>query len=145
MRGGCLVLLLIITGLWMGGQGAYTWVTNRKQTTLPAADFINSPPDAKWVKLEHARLDLLSIAYSSVLGAGPPNEVYIPVRGPGEADDQQIKVLLSSRDPRFTAFEEVGASSFTPVADGLGSRPPLSAAPAGDPEPLNKRSASSAA
>lgn len=44
------------------------------------------------------------MAYSSELGSGPPKEVYIPIRSPGDSDDQQVKVLLSSRDPRFTAF-----------------------------------------
>ncbi len=95
-RFGCLALVSFVM-LWGGGQGVYTWATNRQPVAMSCQDFVGAKPRAKWLRLTGCEVDLLGASYKQSIG-GRIKEAYLPVRPPGEEDGAALHVLLSTRD-----------------------------------------------
>lgn len=96
IRLGCLGYIIAIAMLWGGGQGVYTALKNRSPLEIAVADYVKAKPDAEWVVLKNAQLNLLEAAHRERLGK--ITEVFIPVRSPDEAIDGKVQVLMSTKN-----------------------------------------------
>lgn len=96
IRLGCLGYIIAIAMLWGGGQGVYTALKNRSPLEIAVVDYVKAKPDAEWVVLKNAQLNLLEAAHRERLGK--ITEVFIPVRSPDEAMDGDVHVLMSTKN-----------------------------------------------
>lgn len=96
IRLGCLGYLIAIAMLWGGGQGVYTALRNRSPLEITVVDYVKDKPDAEWVVLKDAQLNLMEAAHRERLGK--ITEVFIPVRSPNEAMDGDVHVLMSTKN-----------------------------------------------
>lgn len=109
---GCLGYLIVIALLWGGCQGVYTALKNRKPLEITVSDYIAQKPNAEWVTLKDAQLNLLEAAHKERLGK--ISEIFIPVRPKGESTDGQVHILLSTTNKDIvTALEDLNKSSGT--------------------------------
>lgn len=109
---GCLGYLVVIALLWGGCQGVYTALKNRQPLEITVTDYIAKKPDAKWVTLKNAQLNLLEAAHKGV--GGNISEIFIPVRPQGESTDTQVNILLSTKKQDIVAaLEDMNKSSAT--------------------------------
>ena len=106
---GCLGYLIVIALLYMGGQGIYTALKNREPLVISAKQYLAKPPNAEWVTLKDATLNLLESAHRESI-TGKIEEVFIPVRA-HENDEGPVKVLLSTKDKETIAAMEAIASA----------------------------------
>jgi hypothetical protein len=103
MKLGCLLPILSIGLIAVGGQGLYVGVTNRTPSVMTYQDFLQKKPSSGWIEVSDARLDLLSAVHESNRFTGTIKQVYIPV-GPravsegGGAGDDKIHLLLLTKD-----------------------------------------------
>lgn len=104
IRLGCFGYLIAIGLLWGGGQGIYVGMKNRAPVEISVADFIRAHPDAEWVTLKDARLNLLESAHRERLGKIA--ELFIPVRPVGEAVDAPVRILLETKNQETIAALE---------------------------------------
>jgi hypothetical protein len=109
---GCLGYLIVIALLWGGGQGVYTALKNRQPLQITVSDYIAKKPNAEWVTLKDAQLNLLEAAHKERLGK--ISEIFIPVRPKGESTDGPVHILLSTKDDTIVAaLEDLNKSSGT--------------------------------
>lgn len=109
---GCLGYLIVIALLWGGGQGVYTALKNRQPLEITVSDYIAKKPNAEWVTLKDAQLNLLEAAHKERLGK--ISEIFIPVRPKGESTDGPVHILLSTKDDAIVAaLEDLNKSSGT--------------------------------
>lgn len=109
---GCLGYLIVIALLWDGCQGVYTALKNRQPLEISVTDYIAKKPDAEWVTLKDAQLNLLEAAHKGHLGK--ISEIFIPVRPKGESTDAKVHILLSTKDKAIvSALEDLNQSSAT--------------------------------
>lgn len=109
---GCLGYLIVIALLWDGYQGVYTALKNRQPLEITVTDYIAKKPDAEWVTLKDAQLNLLEAAHKGHLGK--ISEIFIPVRPKGESTDAKVHILLSTKDKAIvSALEDLNQSSAT--------------------------------
>lgn len=101
---GCLGYLIVIALLWGGCQGVYTALKNRQPLEVTVSDYIAKKPDAEWVTLKDAQLNLLEAAHKEQLGK--ISEIFIPVRPKGESTDAPVHILLSTKDDTILAALE---------------------------------------
>jgi hypothetical protein len=107
---GCLGYLIAIALLWGGGQGVYTALKNRQPLEITVTDYIAKKPNAEWVTLKDAQLNLLEAAHKERLGK--ISEIFIPVRPKGESTDGPVHILLSTKDDAIVAaLEDLNKSS----------------------------------
>jgi len=107
---GCLGYLIVIALLWGGGQGVYTALKNRQPLQITVSDYIAKKPNAEWVTLKDAQLNLLEAAHKERLGK--ISEIFIPVRPKGESTDGPVHILLSTKDDAIVAaLEDLNKSS----------------------------------
>ncbi len=107
---GCLGYLIVIALLYGGGQGIYTALKNREPKVIPTKDYLARPPDAEWVTLKGATLNLLESAHRESSITGKIEEVFIPVRV-DENDSGPVKVLLATKDKETLATLEAISSA----------------------------------
>lgn len=93
---GCLPYMVVLVLLIMGAQGVYTAVKNRTPLEISVRDFITRKPDAEWITLTKAHLNLLEAAQLQRLGK--TEEVFIPVRPEPEPVETPVHLLLSTKD-----------------------------------------------
>lgn len=93
---GCLGYLIVIALLWGGCQGVYTALKNRQPLEITVAGYIAQKPNAEWVTLKDAQLNLLEAAHKGHLGK--ISEIFIPVRPKGETTEAPVHILLSTKD-----------------------------------------------
>lgn len=109
---GCLGYLIVIALLWGGCQGVYTALKNRQPLEITVSDYIAKKPNAEWVTLKDAQLNLLEAAHKERLGK--ISEIFIPVRPKGESTDGPVHILLSTKDDAIVAaLEDLNKSSGT--------------------------------
>lgn len=96
LRGGCFAILITLALLIGGGQMLYTGLKNREPLTLSAKDYLAKKPNVEWVHITGAECDLSSCATSGMLGN--VEELYIPVRVPGDARSKPVEVLLKTKN-----------------------------------------------
>lgn len=109
---GCLGYLIVIALLWGGCQGVYTALKNRQPLEVTVSDYIAKKPNAEWVTLKDAQLNLLEAAHKERLGK--ISEIFIPVRPKGESTDGPVHILLSTKDDAIVAaLEDLNKSSGT--------------------------------
>lgn len=109
---GCLGYLIVIALLWGGCQGVYTALKNRQPLEITVSDYIAKKPNAEWVTLKDAQLNLLEAAHKERLGK--ISEIFIPVRPKGESTDGPVHILLSTKnDAIVAALEDLNKSSGT--------------------------------
>ena len=101
MRPGCLGLILSVALLIGGGQGFYTALKNRQPVTMTVKDYLAHRPSGEWVHLKDAHCDLAECAVSGY--AGTIQELFIPVRVPGENPESKVNVLLKTKDAQMVA------------------------------------------
>lgn len=101
---GCLGYLIVIALLWGGGQGVYTALKNRQPLEITVSDYIAKKPNAEWVTLKEAQLNLLEAAHKERLGK--ISEIFIPVRPKGESTGALVHILLSTKDKDIVAALE---------------------------------------
>jgi len=104
IRLGCLGYIFAIGLLWGGGQGIYVGLKNRAPVEITVANFLTAHPDAEWVTLKDARLNLLESAHRERLGKIA--ELYVPVRPVGEAEDAPVRILLETKNKETIAALE---------------------------------------
>jgi hypothetical protein len=109
---GCLGYLIVIALLWGGCQGVYTALKNRQPLEITVSDYVAKKPNAEWVTLKDAQLNLLEAAHKERLGK--ISEIFIPVRPRGESTDGPVHILLSTKDDAIVAaLEDLNKSSGT--------------------------------
>ncbi len=109
---GCLGYLIVIALLWGGCQGVYTALKNRQPLEITVTEYIAKKPNAEWVTLKDAQLNLLEAAHKERLGK--ISEIFIPVRPKGESTDGPVHILLSTKnDAIVAALEDLNKSSGT--------------------------------
>ncbi|WP_035614793.1 hypothetical protein [Haloferula sp. BvORR071] len=109
MRLGCLLPLLSLGLLALGGQGLYTIATNRKPLEISIQDFYKQTPDAKWLKVTGGELDTLNSVFTSRTSGSDAKEIYVPVVAPGEdSTTGNIRLLLLTKDPELVGFINEG-------------------------------------
>lgn len=109
---GCLPYLLMIGLLVGGAQGLYTALKNRSPLEITVEDYITKKPDAEWVTLKSAHLNLLESAHKERLGKVA--EVFIPVRPKGDAKDAPVHILLSTKNREILdALDDMSNSAET--------------------------------
>ena len=101
---GCLGYLIVIALLWGGCQGVYTALKNRQPLEITVSDYIAKKPNAEWVTLKEAQLNLLEAAHKERLGK--ISEIFIPVRPKGESTGAPVHILLSTKDKDIVAALE---------------------------------------
>ncbi len=107
---GCLGYLIVIALLWGGCQGVYTALKNRQPLEITVSDYVAKKPNAEWVTLKDAQLNLLEAAHKERLGK--ISEIFIPVRPKGESTDGPVHILLSTKnDAIVAALEDLNKSS----------------------------------
>jgi hypothetical protein len=91
--------LLITLGLiWGGGQGVYTALSNRQPTALTYQEYLRTKPKATWLELHDCFLSLPQASARQSKLNKEIKEVFIPiVSAPGQKDDQ-IHVLVATKD-----------------------------------------------
>jgi len=109
---GCLGYFIVIALLWGGCQGVYTALKNRQPLEITVSDYVAKKPNAEWVTLKDAQLNLLEAAHKERLGK--ISEIFIPVRPRGESTDGPVHILLSTKDDAIVAaLEDLNKSSGT--------------------------------
>lgn len=109
---GCIGYLIVIALLWGGSQGVYTALKNRQPLEVTVSDYIAKKPNAEWVTLKDAQLNLLEAAHKERLGK--ISEIFIPVRPKGESTDGPVHILLSTKDDAIVAaLEDLNKSGGT--------------------------------
>jgi hypothetical protein len=94
-----LVFLAIVGALfWIGSQGLYTALTNRRPAVMGYDDYVKTKPTAAWLSLTNCTLDLSDASYRTVSGGTKPLELFVPVHGAGEKTEE-VHVLLSTKSP----------------------------------------------
>lgn len=107
---GCMGYIIVIALLIGGGQGIYTALKNREPLVISAKDYLAKPPDAEWVTLTGATLNLLESAQRESIG-GKIQEVFIPVRA-NQSEKGPVKVLLSTKDAdTIAAMQSIASAS----------------------------------
>lgn len=101
MPGKLFLALIALVMLWGGGQGVYVSVTNTSPSKYSVKEYIDKKPNAKWLQLSGAKLDLTAVTYSSTFGVGDAKEVYIPVVPIGQEDSRETHILLATKDPKI--------------------------------------------
>lgn len=91
---GCFALLVFIACLWGGGQGVYTWITNRQPLVISCQDYLEQRPSAKWLELTDCHVDIENTLRPTNF-AGLVPETYVPIRIPGEDAGQRTRILLA--------------------------------------------------
>lgn len=102
--GGIILIFVAIALLWGGGQGVYTTLTNLKPTEMTYAEYIQSKPAQKWLRLTDCVLPLTDSMYSQSRLTDIIREVYIPVRAPGENNTGTVHCLFATKDPNIIAL-----------------------------------------
>lgn len=102
---GCLLPLITLALIIGGGQSVYTSIKNRKITEIELSSLASSKPDAEWLRIKGGELDTLNAAYTSTLGVGDANEIYVPLVAPGvDSSEGTIQVLVLTKDPALLKF-----------------------------------------
>ena len=94
LRGGLLLIILVLGALWYGGQGVYTAYRNQKITSLTLAEYEKQRPDAEWIEFKGAYLDIPETVTMS--RKGKIESLYIPLR-PDAGGDEMIHVVLHTK------------------------------------------------
>ncbi|HEV3313093.1 MAG TPA: hypothetical protein VG815_21495 [Chloroflexota bacterium] len=101
MKLGCLLPILAIGLVGVGGQGLYVGLTNRTPTVMSYQEFLQKKPSSGWIEISDARLDLLTAIHESNRFTGTIKRVYIPIR-PAATDSGEgegpIHLLLLTKD-----------------------------------------------
>jgi len=105
-----LILAIVVIGLfWAGGQGLYTYFTNRKPTAISYQDYLKNKPKKLWLMLTNCVLAIPRASYLTIAGAPvtAPTEIFIPVRTSFD-DNGKVSVLLATRNQEYLdAFAEM--------------------------------------
>jgi hypothetical protein len=101
---GCLLPCIALALTLGGGQMCYVAISNKTQQTMTFQDFEKQPPDSKWLKLEHCKLDIIESAFSKTFGSA--GAVFLPVHAVGDNTGKPAKVLLRTTDKDFMALAQ---------------------------------------
>jgi len=109
-----ILFLVIAMGacLWMGGQGVYTGLKNRRPVTLACSDLANGKPTAHWLVLTNCELQVAGSAYLirkskyQSSASGRITEAYVPVYSPGQTEQDRCYAVLATKDERLLALLE---------------------------------------
>jgi len=102
-RAGCFFVVIVVAFFWMGGQGLYTALLNRKPTVMSYDEYLRARPKATWLMLTNCRLALSDAAFKSYAGSKQPTELYMPVKSQESRTNREVFVLLATRDPDLMA------------------------------------------
>ncbi|MEN3942736.1 hypothetical protein WJU23_15660 [Prosthecobacter sp. SYSU 5D2] len=100
---GCLGFIVAIALIWGGGQGLYTALKNREPLKMTFKEYEEKRPDAEWVSLSEAQLNLLNSAYTTSRLNDEIKELYISVEAVGDRSEKPALVLLETKDPGLIA------------------------------------------
>lgn len=100
---GCIGFFIAIALLWGGGQGLYTALKNREPLKMTFKEYEEKRPDAEWVSLSDAQLNLLNSAYTSSRLNDEIKELYIAVEAVGDRSEKPALVLLETKDKDLIA------------------------------------------
>jgi hypothetical protein len=101
MKLGCLLPILAIGLVAVGGQGLYVGLTNRTPAVMSYQEFLQKKPSSGWIEISDARLDLLSAIHESNRFTGTIKKVYLPVGSSAAGEgggDEKIHLLLLTED-----------------------------------------------
>src|SRR3954468_19727115 len=76
MRLGCIPPLLAIGLLVGGGQGVYTWLSNREPKVMDIDEYLAKMPSDKWVRITGGTTDFADATFLSNRFSGQVTEVY---------------------------------------------------------------------
>lgn len=112
INGGCLLLIVMVTLLWGGGQGLYTAFKNRQPLVITCQEYLDQRPSAEWVTITEARFDFLNSAVMQSKIGDRTTEVFIPLRGKVDNPDRSIQLLLASKKPETISLLENISANF---------------------------------
>jgi len=99
-----IIFLIVITlgMLWVGGQGLYTALMNRKPTVMSYDDYLKNKPKVYWLQLTNCFLSLPDA--SCVTRMRVITEVYAPVHSLNEPAGARILVLVATKAPEVLSL-----------------------------------------
>lgn len=104
---GLLMLFFAAALSWGGGQGVYTAVSNSEPTSVTMEEYAESQPDAKWLELRDAYVNVLQGAHMYKVYAdsmAPTSTIYLPVFASREESMGTPRVILETSDPELTGI-----------------------------------------
>jgi hypothetical protein len=105
MRLGCLLPLISIAAIAGGGQTVYTYLSNRKPTTISIETAVKGEPKAKWLRIEGGELDVTHSSSSRTFGIGDATTLFVPLVPPGtKSKEGEIHVLIATKDAELLKF-----------------------------------------
>lgn len=105
MRLGCLLPVISVGLVIIGGQSVYTGLKNRKPTEVGIEALVAKKPSAEWLIIKDGVLDTMNSAYSSSFGVGDAHSVFVPLVPPKtDSSETKIHVLVMTKDPALVKF-----------------------------------------
>lgn len=107
VRGAGLLVILVLGALFVGASKIQTALKNRTPTVMSYDTFIQTRPNAEWLRLTNCQLNLFEAAYFHPIGEkdSHPYQYYIPVHGVGSPAGR-ICILLKTSEPDLMATIE---------------------------------------
>ena len=90
--------------LFAGCQLLYIALRNGRMVSLSVAEFLAHPPDAEWLELCDAELDLAAASYQTGKSGRTIMEVFIPVRPAGSSRSEKAGISLATRDANMISL-----------------------------------------
>lgn len=96
-------MLIALSALLAGSQGAYTVVKNWSPTSMDCAEYLRERPNKEWLHLENCSLNFMESTYNKTITSRTSfsfNQVYVPVRSPDSTGDEPVTMVLASHERR---------------------------------------------
>ncbi len=85
--------------LWIGGEDLYTWFRNKQITSITLTEYLKKKPEAEWLEIKGATLDIPGAAMRKGLG-DEITELYIPLIT-NRGEEGPARVVLHTKDLGF--------------------------------------------
>jgi hypothetical protein len=101
--------LLLVTGLAIAAPGTtslYQRLSHRTPTVLTCAEYAQTRPSARWLRVRNCEVDYLAAGYRESDGA--ILELFLPVRPGGAPATAPAALVVATRDPAVLALAQAG-------------------------------------
>jgi hypothetical protein len=126
MKLGCILPILAIGLVAVGGQGLYVGLTNRTPMIMTYQEFLQKKPSTGWIEISDARLNVLAAIHQSNRFTGSIKQAYVPVMSKsapedeGQTDSKVHLLLLTTDETILKSVKDVQAA--TGDGGGLAAR-----------------------
>jgi hypothetical protein len=94
------LLLTLVAGtlVVIGGMQTFVFFTNLHPKTYTVESYLAKQPPEKWLHFTGGQMNMLDMAYSSLLGIGPISEIYLPLKPIGAKAGEPDRILVKTKD-----------------------------------------------